>query len=233
VTLLAVLPTLPLKLTMTAYLEPQILPASHFNCIPSFEQQGTVDPESLAGIAAIFVENQMHDQYGAATLHRHLDLPEGHILVHSTPSKDVDLCKPESLERLDPSQLIPNSLFLNTKAKFQAFEYDIGIQRTPFSDQFFSELRSFLTVKNLTNSIAIVPAPASDGGLQDSVEYLLPNKQGMISVPRGLFKDRDVDLGRSVITGWTFHQHEDGIIECRANKRCVTQSSGLHKVVKS
>jgi hypothetical protein len=218
---------------MTTYFEPQILPASHFNYIRLFEQQGPVDPQSLADIGAIFVENQMHHQYGAAILHRHLDLPEGHILLHSTPDKDVKLCKPESLNSLNPSQLVPNSLFVNTEHKFQAFEYDTGIQRKKFSDQFLCQLRNFLTAKSLCDSIAIVPAPASDGGFEDSVEHLLPNNQGMISIPRYLVKDEEVDLGRSVITGWTFHQHEDGIIECRGNKRCELQSSGLHKVVKS
>ena len=88
---------------MTTYFEPQVLSASDFNRIRTFEQQGAVDTEDLADIAAIFIENQMHHQYGAAMLHRHLDLSEGHILLHSTPQKDVDLCKSESLNGLNSS----------------------------------------------------------------------------------------------------------------------------------
>lgn len=198
-----------------------------------FEQQEAIGPEDLADIAAIFIGNQIYHQYGIVILHRHLHLSEGHILLHSTSQKNVDLCKSESLNILNPSQLIPYSLFLNAEYKFQTFEYGTDIRRTTLNDHFLYQLRNFLIAKRLSDLIAIVSAPASDTGFEDSVEYMFPDNEDMISISQCLVKNQKIDLERSTITVWTFHQYADNTIKCRENKRCEPQSNELYKVVKT
>ena len=213
-------------------LEQALLPPVAFNGIKSFEEQDQIlKDEDLQAIAEVYVRNQMHNEYGVGLLHRHTILPEGSVMVHRNLGGNVDICEAGRLDSLDRSRLIANSLFLNADGKFQAFEYDIEVSRGAraiLHSEFLSQLRDMLVDRGLAGSIAIIPSPALEG---DSVEYLLPGERGMIRVPRHQIRDEDLDRGNSVVTGWSFHRNEDGSVECKANKKCDTQPSGLHKVI--
>ena len=213
-------------------LEQALLPPVNFNDNKSFEEQGQIlKDEDLKAIADVYIKNQMHNEYGLGLLHRHIILPERSVMVHRTLEGNVDICAAEKLDSLDHSRLVANSLFLNINGKFQAFKYDIEVprgSRAILHTEFLFQLRDLLVGRGLASSIAIIPSPALEG---DSMEYLLPDGRGMICVPRHQIRDEDVDGVNSVVTGWSFHENQDGSVECKANKRCDLQPNGTHSTI--
>ncbi len=204
-----------------------ILHASTFNTIKPFEEQEkAVDDDILTTIAKIFVQNKMHHRYGAGILHRHQELKDGSVMVHTVRNAEIDICQMQSLNSLDVSRLVPNSLFLNNEHNFQAFEYDIDGPDTAFDNKFMAHLRDFLIANSLEKLIAIIPNPAVDGGLDDSVEFMHLNGRGTVRVPR----QAGVDATEPVVTGWSFHENEQGIIECKGNNVCSPKVNGHHQV---
>lgn len=219
----------PSSMDATA-LEEALLPSFAFNGIKSSEQQDQIlKNEDLMAIADVYVRNQMHTEYGVGLLHRHTVLPERSVMIHRILDGSVDICEARSLDSLDHARLIANSLFLNVNDKFQAFEYDIEIPKDPRPTlhlEFLSQLRDLLIDRRLTGSIAIIPSPG------DCVEYLLPEGRGTISIPYHQMEDKNLSGGEFIVTGWSFHENEDGSIECMANKKCNKQNTGLHIIVR-
>ncbi|PVH70790.1 hypothetical protein DL98DRAFT_504276 [Cadophora sp. DSE1049] len=208
-------------------LDLELLPASDYNSIKSFEEQQTITSSHLGAIAEIYVRARMHHSYGAGILHRHFALRKGDVMVHTRCENDVDLCTAENLENLDRHSLRPHSFLLNSKGRFQAYEYDTGLGHLrPLPDTaFLHQLRDFLVENQLTSLVAIL----AEDNRQDSVEFLLPDRQGMICVPRQDSDGGSDGVGPSVITGWKFFE-SDGRIECRARRACESQGDGQHKV---
>jgi hypothetical protein len=209
------------------FLDMDLLPASEYNHIKCFEEQRTIGQKQLSALAELYVRAKMHHSYGAGILHRHIPLRDGHIMVHTLCDDDIDICKAESVTGLDYDNITPHSLYLNSKGQFQAYEYDSGV-KTPRllpSIEFLRQLRSFLVENHLTDLVAVL----AEDGRQNSVEFLLPNEQGMICIP---YKDvyGGIDMGRSVITGWKFCEEPDGRILCVERNECDPKGDGQHIV---
>lgn len=210
-------------------LELDLLPASDYNSIRLLEEQQTFTSSHLRAIAEIYVKASMHHTYGAGILHRHFALRQGDVMVHTRCENDADLCTAENVENLDSHNLRPHSFLLNSKGRFQAYEYNtsLGHPRPLPSTVFLHQLRDFLVENQLTSLVAILP----EDNRQDSVEFLLPDRrQGMICVPCKDIHDRNRGGGPSVITGWKFFEEPDGTIEYRERRSCESEGDGQHKL---
>lgn len=162
----------------------------------------------------------MHHNYGVGILHRHVSLPEEHVMVHSL-CDSVEVCRAENAKDLDRDHIMPHSFFLNSKGLFQAYEYDTMTRQRPLpNESFLRQLKMFLDDNELTQSVAILP----EDNRQDSVEFLLPDHQGMI------YKEVD-SVGSFFITGWKFCEDLDGKVRCIERLACDPQADGEHKVV--
>ncbi|RPB02465.1 hypothetical protein L873DRAFT_1802436 [Choiromyces venosus 120613-1] len=210
----------------------QMLGASDFNSIAAFEHQNTIlDNNTLHKIAEIFVRHDMHHNFGAGILHRHQTLNDGQVMVHTKRTNEIDVCEIKTIDEITGEDLMPNSLFLNRQQKFQAFEYDIGRQAFQVDEKFASELRDFLVANGLKERIAIIPNPAMDGGLGDSIELMLPNGSGTIRIPLKSADPEMLDKATDgITTGWSFTCNDQGIIECNGGTTCATMVNNMHKV---
>lgn len=208
-----------------------VVPASVFNGIRTFEEQNwALNPRVLKAIAEIFVQNQMHHQYKAGILHRHQELEEGCVMIHTERSVDIDVCQSKSLSDLDVTQLVPTSLFLNENHIFQGCEYDINGEEMELDLEFASQLREFLVANQLEKVITVIPNIAIDSGLHDSIEFMHPNGNGTIRIPSQQADAVDDHATDPVITEWSFSQNEQGIVECKGNNVCSPQNNGKHRV---
>ena len=77
----------------------------------------------------------MHQDWAIGILHRHQDIPDGHVMLHEI-GDDYDLCKPVRLDYYTGNALSLNSLLLDEHGKFQVFEYDQITGRAPLEDDF-------------------------------------------------------------------------------------------------
>lgn len=209
-----------------------LLQASMFNRIKTFEEQEKAfNPRILQGIADIFVQNHMHHQYGAGILHRHQELEDGCVMVHTERNVDIDVCQSMSLRDLDVTQLAPTSLFLNEEGNFQGFEYSIDGQKMELGKGFASQLRDFLVANQLQKVVAVVSKPSivSDRS-HDSIEFMHPTGNGTVRIPRQQAGAADGDTTDPVLTEWTFSKNQQGIVECKGNNVCSPKVNGMHKV---
>jgi len=211
-------------------LDAQLMSASVFNTIPTSEQETTFSLDVLRSFAPIFVARQMHLHYGVGILHRHATLlDDGTGMVHSPRSNNVDICNVRQIDKTE-TKLTHNSLLLNESSKFQAFEYNIGIQR-PLDSEFLFRLKELILSAGLAQSVAIIPTPLSDHG-EELFEFQLQDEQGIITLPKKHLRQDSIELGKAVTTGWMFRETCEGSIEIHAMKKCVLQTNGLHAVVK-
>ncbi|KAJ5712955.1 uncharacterized protein N7483_010136 [Penicillium malachiteum] len=213
---------------MTVAVESAILDAFSFNTIKTFEEQEKeVDKATLAAIANIFVRHNMHMKLGAGLLHRHETLQNGTLMIHEIQTGESDICTPKTLMSIDADKIIPNSWFLNQNGLFQAFEYNANGEATHLEAEFASELALFLKTHGLQNRISIIPNPADR---ENFIEFTHPSGRGTISVPLRLISEQEVETSEPVITGWSFHVNEFGVVECKGNNVCAPLRSGNHKV---
>lgn len=214
--------------TMAVAVETSVLDALSFNAIKTFEEQDRdVDKATLTAIADIFVKHNMHVKLGAGLLHRHDALQDGTVMLHEVQSPEIDTCIPRSLSTIDTDKIVPNSWFLNQNGLFQAFEYDASGEAIHIDTEFASELAAFLKFHNLEKRISITPSRADR---EDFIEFTHPSGRGTISVPRRLVSEQEIETNEPVITGWSFHVNEKGIVECKGNNVCAPMHSGNHKV---
>ncbi|KAL9124570.1 MAG: hypothetical protein Q9217_006109 [Psora testacea] len=215
----------------TKFIDRNVVPASVYNDIRTFEEQDTsLNPRMLKNIADIFVQNQMHNHYRAGLLHRHQELEEGCVMVHTERSVDIDVCQSKSLSDLDVTQLVPTLLFLNENLVFQGCEYYINGEEIELDIKFASQLREFLVVHQLEKVVALIPKLVTDSGLHDSIEFMHPNGNGTIRIPRRHADTTDGHATDPVITEWSFSKNEQGIVECKGNNVCSPQNNGKHRV---
>lgn len=207
-------------------LDVELFPASDYNSITTLEEQCALIEDSLPRIAEIYVKNKMHLYYGVGRLHRHPFIRNGQIMVHKLYDGGIDICKAENVEGLDYRNIKPHSFCLNSKSRFQAYEYESSERwHIPLPDtKFLDELRSFLVWSQLTKFVAIV----ADGTQRDSVEFLLPDNQGMVSVPHQEIKGDP--NSSSVVTSWRFCEEPNGRIRYIERRKCDPGADGQHKV---
>lgn len=213
-------------------LDRSFLEAFVFYNIKTFEEQETaLNPRVLQAIADIFVQNQMHNQYGAGILHRHQVLEEGCVMVHTKRSAEIAVCQSKSVNDLDVTQLVPTSLFLNEERNFQGLEYGINGEKIELGNKFAYQLRAFLIANQLERIIAVIPKLAIDGGdCHDSIEFMHPSGNGTVRIPRQQAGSADSDITEPVITEWGFSKNKQGIIQCKGNTVCSPQNNGKHRV---
>ncbi|MCJ1386619.1 hypothetical protein MMC17_009745 [Xylographa soralifera] len=208
-----------------------VIPAFVYNDIRAFEEQDqALNPRVLKAIAEIFVRNQMQHRYSAGILHRHQKIEEGCVMVHTERSVDFDVCQSKSLNDLDISQLVPSSLFLNQNQIFQACEYDINGQEMELDHAFASQLRDFLVEYQLEKVIALIPSVVADGGPHDSIEFMQPDGNGTIRIPRHHADAANFGTTNPIITQWSFSENAQGIVECKGGNVCSPQINGKHRV---
>lgn len=214
--------------TTQSLLDPSPFSSSDYNSIECFKKEQTISRDHLEEIAKIYVRNEMHHNYGVGILHRHVDIPEECVMVHSLCdtvdvcySDTVAICRAVHARDLDHQNVMPHSFLLNSNGLFQAYEYDsMKLQRSPPTERFLHQLRHFLVNHQLTKMVAILP----EDGRRNSVELLLPDNQGMAYEEVNSF-------GSSAITGWKFCKDLDGKIQCIEKHGCDPQEDGVHKVV--
>jgi hypothetical protein len=213
---------------MAVALESAVLDALSFNAIKTFEEQEKeVDKATLIAIADIFVRHSMHIKLGAGLLHRHDTLQDGTVMFHEVQSLESDICIPKVLSSIGMDKIAPNSWFLNQNGLFQAFEYDASGEATQIDAAFASDLAEFLKAHSLEKRISIIPNPADR---EDFIEFTHPSGCGTISVPLRLISEQEIETSEPVITGWSFHVNEHGVVECKGNNVCAPMKSGNHKV---
>lgn len=207
-------------------LDSGILPASDYNRIKCLEEQPTISQSLLRHIGQIYVRNKMHHDYGAGTIHRHNPICEGDAMVHRLHENGTDVCNVEHVKDLDCSDIHPHSFCLNSRGQFQAYEYEIGpsLVRPLPHEKFLYQLRSFLTQNRLADLVAVV----AEDSRPDSLEYLLPDNKGMVSIPRK--EGYMAGDGQPIITSWKFNEAEDGTIECVQRRGCDPKDDGQHKL---
>lgn len=204
-----------------------LLAAFDYNRIKCFEEQQTISQNHLRALGDIYVRTKMHHSYSVGILHRHVPLYDGYIMVHTLCDNGMDVCKAENVKDLDCHNIIPHSFCLNSKGHFQAYEYDSGVswnRPLPNAD-FLVQLRSFLVKNRLTEVVAIL----AEDSRQDSVEFLLADEQGMVSIPRKEGYAR-IDVGQPVITGCRFYEGPEGTIKCIQRRGCDPKDDGQHKI---
>lgn len=209
------------------------LPAIAYNCIPFLEQQSpAISDDLLTEFGRLLINYNLHQHWGLAKLHRHLELPPQHVMVHTRPSPSVDICRPSDLQDTQLSLLLPNSLLLNQDKLFQAYEYEVGVERLALDVNFLDDLRRLLLSHRLESHIAL--AKAAGPRLANSLETMLVDKNGMTCGTR-LDPYKEKICGQTgennLVTGWMFCQRGSGI-EVVMVKKCVQDLSGLHTIVK-
>lgn len=203
---------------METVLDSSILSASEYNRIKSFEEQPTISENHLTCIGHLFVKNQMHHYYGTGTLHRHNLLHQGHAMVHTLRDGDTDICKAEHVK---DSNFHPHSFCLNSREQFQAYEYESEANPTrPLpSEDFLCQMRDYLIRNSLADRVAI----QAEDSREDSIEFLLPDQRGTVSVPQ-----RGSGIRQAITTGWKFCEQPDGQIRIIERRKCVSQGDGQH-----
>ncbi|KAJ5485043.1 hypothetical protein N7539_005031 [Penicillium diatomitis] len=170
----------------------------------------------------------MHIKLGAGLLHRHDTLQDGTAMFHEVQSLESDICVPKALSSIGMDNIAPNSSFVNQNGLFQAFEYSASGEATQIDAAFASDLAEFLKAHNfLEKRISIIPNPP---GKEDFIEFTHPSGRGTISVPLRLISEQEIETSEPVITGWSFHINEHGVVECKGNNVCTSMNSGNHKV---
>ena len=210
-------------------MELAILSATAFNRIPQFEQQvQTLQFSSLEAIGELFLSYEMHKDYCLGLLHRHYDLQDGEIMVHSSSSDGSDICRIRNMREMQHSKLVPHSLFLNGESNFQAFEYDLSVESRQIDSGFLGALRTLLISRGLKDIIAIAPHPKLSSKAYPIMETLLPEIRGMRSDP---WNGHDRPKGHTrtaVVTSWMFQRDPKGAVKVQDSGKCIINSIGVH-----
>ena len=209
----------------------QILTAAEYHCIPTFEeQQGWHMPEHILKIfAALFVELGIARDWALGIQHRHFDLTLGTAPIHHEIRHMEDRCEITMISELTQSSLRslrPHSFCLR-KGEFRPFEFDFDTERQHLHSKAQQDLRALILQYELAERLAIVPYPKAS---EELFEFQLPDRAGMMTIPKSQVDATDIRDSEPIITTWAFLEVNGGI-EVRAVKNCVIQKSGLHKEV--
>ena len=207
-----------------------VIPATLYNRIKLFENQQVFMPiAKLKKIGTVFIHYDMHNDYGAAILHRHHDLRHNYVMIHADLTQPGDSCVSTPLSDVGTSPLFPHSLYLESDGSFRPYEYDRAPPRKHLQPDFLQALRETIVEEKLGDTFALVRAPNS--GLRETIEYLLPGDDGTISLLKEFDHGRHGDHGDSIMAQWVFRRTESGDIDCIGVRKCERLKSGLHKVI--
>lgn len=210
-------------------LEP--LPARQFNDIPLIHEQPSVSENHLLAIGSIFVRHQMQFAYAIGIFHRHIEMPENGVLVHSSSPADTNVCRISSYPNSsnDESLLRAHSLFVTRDGDFQAYEYERSAhdvpEKFPPPDDFVHEFRDYLRAEKLDTVLCLVKEGSAAS--PSITAYMCPDKRGMISIPqRGAPIE---DLQSASICGWSFAgSNNEDVVTC-AKYKCRDDHTDLYR----
>ena len=177
------------------------------------KQQDALECSTLSSlwsdITEIFVRHVSQDDFGLALLHRHMDLPRGHAMVHSYDHLERDLCRPEIL---GTRKVYPLSYCIQDDC-FMAYEFAVEPTPTPAAP-FLRDMKGLLQRHQLGSIIAV--AHISDQKCT-WVETMLEDCTGTVAIKSGQ------DLGSwpdiYITTEWAFRD-ETGTPRMVAVKGC-------------
>ena len=193
-----------------------------YNCIPNVEKQHaalarSAFPSVWSDIFEVFVGHGVQSKFGLALLHRHLDLPTGHAMVHAWDQSERDLCQPEELGRRN---VHPQSYCLHN-GRFIAYEFAAEPTSAPPA-AFLQDLKAVLQRNQLESIIAVTHISNKD---RTWTETTLEDCKGTVAVESN--QDLRSGLDTHVATEWAFRDIT-GTLCMVAVKTCKTLEHGGH-----
>lgn len=195
--------------------------AAHYSTVPLFEQQQhDVDNGVLHALAHVFVRHELHEDFGISLLHRHYDIAENTVMVHTKSLEEdryVDRCRAEMLGLLP---IHPILFYLNNQREYLPCEYLACApkKKTP-SEEYLQELASLLQENNLENVLGLSIRTDRD---EHWLEQMLPDDTGTMATITSL----DDAAGR-IPTGWAFRRTADSV-SVKVTTDCKKASSSGH-----
>jgi len=221
-------------MAQTAQVESAIIPASVFNRIPLIEGQvHRIAAAHLRSIGELFLKHNVHEQFCVGLLHRHYELRDGQIMLHRSLKDDTDICRACTVQDVQGSALIPDSLFLDDEQNFQAFEYRLDGPPPCLDTQFLVALRGLLVALGLEAVVSLVSHSALSVEGESLLETLLPGISGMLSAPRREDKQHVKPGVIAVVTRWSFCRDQDGGVMIVEVGECKKNGAGVHQVVEN
>ena len=196
--------------------------ASHYNTLTRFEHQRHHVSQSLLNeLGILFVRHNMHHDFGLCLLHRHYDIPNNSVMVHSKAEKGVDICQPE---KVGLRTIQPCAFFSPSREEFLPFEYETPTTSEPSpvpNDCFLSELASFLWSKGLDRILGFSRVSPSDHPWSEAL--LFENKGTIASQV-----STETEMCDDIATEWAFVVSDTEGIYAKCVKTCKEQESGGH-----
>lgn len=192
----------------------------------------------LQAIGKVFQRYKASMGYGISLLHRHCDLPLGHVMAHrSRLNGAIDECEPTSLASLGQEEsTVPCAYFLNDENKFQPFEYQIQeYDPSPFTlppSNFINDLRDVLLARRLERTLCLsLNEGVAEGML--GFETMLVDRAGTRTE---LVRESEISpelLASSTTTAWVFDDVLDGEGDFRVRivRKCRRLPHERHMVV--
>lgn len=195
--------------------------AAHYSTVPLFEQQQhDVDIGVLHALAHVFVRYELHEDFGISLLHRHYDIAENTVMVHTKSWEEdryVDRCRAEMLG-LRP--IYPILFYLHNQREYLPCEYSACVPKTKTpSEQFLQELASLLQEKNLENVLGLSIRTDED---EHWLEQMPPDDTGTMATTTSLD-----DAAGWIPTGWAFRRTADSV-SVKVTTDCKGASSAGH-----
>ncbi|KAK3045654.1 hypothetical protein LTR09_012786 [Extremus antarcticus] len=197
--------------------------AASYSTITLFEEQHhDVDAAVLHELAKMFVRHKLHEDFGISLLHRHDDIANDLVMVHTRSleeDRQVDRCRPEILG-LRP--IFPILFFLYGQREYLPYEFSAHIPKqstqTP-NKEFLEEFASFLQNRRLEDTLGLF---RREGPEEHWLEQTLPQDTGTIATITAL----DNVVG-CVATRWIFVRTEQTIL-VKTVADCIPTSSAGH-----
>ena len=183
----------------TELIESSFISAEDFNQIVDIYDQDQIDHDTLTAIAKIFESHEVTNKFGLQLLHRHYQMPEGSIAVTSSIGDSIAVTKITPVGNIDPAAIRGQLYLLNSKGKFQAYEYEHG-KPISFPSGFLADMASFIQQHSLQSKVALI----SDVPPPYSTYEVLIGSNATATVAGNVWKGGQDSLQT---VGWKFTEH--------------------------
>lgn len=200
----------------------QPIPSELYNRIRDVESQSSALESSSIGslwtdIYGILARHDAHKNFGIGLLHRHLDLPSEHIMVHETDEHGHDVCRPEIF---GARSVYPASYQLQDDC-IMAYEFSSTPTRIPPS-ALLHDLAAFLRASHLQELVALSHIHTWDCAW---LEQMTDDLKGTYSISAPL--EFPSSQHGYIATEWGFIVSEGGVHTVEL-KGCIKQDNGGH-----